>query len=379
MNEHARAGAVWVVIVAAGLVGSTGCSSDPAVSTDAGSGGDAGPAGDAGPRGDAGVGADAGFTPPSDAGERPDTGPAMSGTIAGCTIFPADNPWNQDVSALPMHPRAAQILANMSPATTMHPDWGNWSTDHYGIPWVAGTGAPPVEMMWTESWGSDQSDPLACPTGGGMFCYPIPTTAPIEGGPGASTGSDRHVLYLDTAGAPGNCTLYELYNTQNFVSSPWRAINGAIFHLSTNALRPEGWTSADAAGLPILPGLVRVEEVLAGEIRHAIRFTVETTAEGYIHPATHQAGVAGTDLPPMGLRLRLRADFPTTGLMPSAVVIIRAMQRYGIILADNGSDWFITGDSDDRWDPLMDDVITGLRTVHGSDFQVLDTGPTLGP
>ncbi len=364
---------MWVV-VAAGASGA-GCSSDPAVGpTDAGPGG-----GDAGPRGDAGPGADAGITPPSDAGMRPDTGPAMSGTIAGCTIFPADNAWNQDVSALPLHPRAAQILANMSPGTAMHPDWGNWSTDHYGIPWTAGTGAPPVELMWTESWGAAESDPLACPSGGGMFCYPIPTTAPIEGGPGADTGSDRHVLYLDTAGAPSNCTLYELYNAQNFTSAPWVAINGAIFHLGSNALRTEGWTSADAAGLPILPGLVRVEEVLAGEIHHAIRFTMNTSAEGYIHPATHHAGVAGADLPPMGLRLRLRADFPVAGLMPSALVVVRAMQRYGVILADNGSDWFITGDSDDRWDPLMGDLIDGLGTVHGSDFEVLDTGPTIGP
>jgi hypothetical protein len=303
----------------------------------------------------------------------------MSGFIAGCRVFPADNPWNQNVSGLPLHPRAAQILENMSPSGALHPDWGNWSTDHYGIPWTTGTGAPPVPMTWTTSWGDDESDMLACPGGGGAFCYPIPGTAPIEGGPGASSGSDRHVLYLDTGGAPDHCTLYELYNAQNFTGPGWTAANGAIFPLDTNTLRPDGWTSADAAGLPVLPGLVRVEEVLAGEIQHAIRFTMSQTARGYIHPATHQAGTSGTDLPPMGLRVRLRVDYPVASAPAPAQVILRAMQSYGLILADNGSDWYITGDSDDRWDPLMDDVIDGLRDVHGSDFEIVDTGPTITP
>jgi hypothetical protein len=187
------------------------------------------------------------------------------------------------------------------------------------------------------------------------------------------------VLYLDTGGAPDHCTLYEIYNAQNFVGPGWTAANGAIFPLDTNALRPEGWTSADAAGLPILPGLVRVEEVLAGEIQHAIRFTMDATAQGYIHPATHEAGTSGADLPPMGLRVRLRGDYPVDSAPAPAQVILRAMQTYGLILADNGSDWYITGDSDDRWDPLMDDVIGGLDAVQGSDFEVVDTGPTITP
>lgn len=297
-------------------------------------------------------------------------------SLDGCRIFPADNPWNQPATGMSTRGDGPAILANMNPTAGLHPDWGNWSTDHYGIPWTSGTGAPPVALQWTSTWGASESDPLACSGGGGSFCYPIPTTAPIEGGPSASSGSDRHVLFLDTAGAPDDCTLYELYNAQNFTSPPWRASNGAIFHLGTNALRGEQITSADAAGLPILPGLVRVDEVLAGEIRHAIRFTVNRTAMAYLHPATHAAGTTGTNLPPMGLRLRLRADFPATGLSPSTATVVTALKTYGLILADNGSDWFLTGDSDDRWDPLMDALVTELRTVRGSDFEVLDTGPS---
>ena len=297
-------------------------------------------------------------------------------SLDGCRLFPADNPWNQPATGMSPRGDGPAILANMNPTAGLHPDWGNWSTDHYGIPWTSGSGAQPVALQWTSTWGASESDPLACSGGGGSFCYPIPTTAPIEGGPSAGSGDDRHVLYLDTAGAPDNCTLYELYNAQNFSAPPWRASNGAIFHLGTNALRGEQITSADAAGLAILPGLVRADEVLAGEIRHAIRFTANRTAREYIHPATHAAGTTGTNLPPMGLRLRLRDNFPMTGLSPATATVVTAMKTYGLILADNGSDWFLTGDSDDRWDPLMDVLVPELRTVHGSDFEVLDTGPS---
>ncbi|HYV48345.1 MAG TPA: hypothetical protein VFA20_25975 [Myxococcaceae bacterium] len=298
-------------------------------------------------------------------------------TLDGCRLFPSDNPWNQPATGMSPRGDGAAILATMNPTAGLHPDWGNWSADHYGIPWTSGSGAQPVALQWTSSWGASESDPLACSGGGGNFCYPIPTTAPIEGGPAASSGSDRHVLYVDTAGAPDNCTLYELYNAQSFTSAPWRASNGAVFHLGSNALRGEQITSADAAGLPILPGLVRVDEVLQGEIRHAIRFTVNRTATAYIHPATHAAGTSGANLPPMGLRLRLRADFPMAGLSPPTATVVTALKTYGLILADNGSDWYLTGDSDDRWDPLMDALVPELRAVHGSDFEVLDTGPSL--
>ena len=369
------------------VVGDAGPPRDAGPRMDGGSGADAGPGTDAGPDFDAGPDMDAGPAPGIDAGPAPgtdagpapttDAGPMPRPMIAGCAIFPADNPWNQDVTTLPLHPRAAEIGSRMNRTRALHADWGNWSVDHYGIPWTSGAGAPALTLTITTAWGAGETDPLPCPGGGGMFCYPIPSTSPIEGGSAASSGSDRHVLYLDTAGAPGDCTLYELYNAQNFTGPGWRAANGAIFHLGTNALRPEGWTSADAAGLPILPGLVRVDEVLAGEIRHALRFTMASTARAYIHPATHAAGDVGTDLPPMGLRVRLRADYPVAGAPAPAQVILRAMQTYGMLLADNGSDWYVTGDSDDRWNAIIDDVITGLGAVHGSDFEILDTGPSL--
>ena len=305
------------------------------------------------------------------------SGTAPSGsvpTIAGCNIFPADNPWNTDISAYPLNANSATYLANMSPSTGFHPDWGT-VTDEYGIPFATGTGATPQPMTWNVDYGATESDKLPCPTGTNQFCYPIPLTAPIEGGPSASTDSDRHVLYIDTAGAPSNCTLYELYNAQNPTgTSGWTASNGAIFHLGSNALRTDGWTSADAAGLPVLPGLVRYDEVMAGEIRHAIRFTIQRSYQGYIHPATHAAGNSSTTLPPMGLRLRLKASFSTTSFSGPTLVILTAMKKYGIILADNGSNWYISGETNQGWDSYMDGLVSGLSKLHGSDFEVVDTG-----
>jgi hypothetical protein len=258
----------------------------------------------------------------------------------------------------------------------MHPDWGNWSIDHYGIPFSSGSGAALQPVTWSASWGASESDPNPCPTGGGQFCYPIPLTAPIEGGPDASTDSDRHVLYIDTTGAPNNCTLYELYNAQNPTGGRgWTAGNGAIFRLGSNALRTDGWTSADAAGLPILPGLVRFAEVDAGEIRHAIRVTFNNTYQGYIHPATHAAGKSNASLPPMGLRLRLKASFDASGITGASLVVVTAMKKYGLIVADNGSDWYISGESNDGWDAYMDNLVSTLSKIHGSDFEVVDTGP----
>jgi hypothetical protein len=289
--------------------------------------------------------------------------------IAGCRIFPPDNPWNLDISSYPKNPNDATYRTTMHTTTALHPDWGTW-TEGYGIPWNTGTGAAAIKMTWTASWGATESDKLPC--SGSEFCYPIPTSCKIEGGASASTGSDRHLLFLDTAGAPNNCTLYELYNAQNWSGPNWVAQNGAIFHLGTNALRPDGWTSADAAGLPVLPGLVRYDEVAAGEIKHAIRFTMNNTYQGYIHPATHAAGLSSSTYPPQGLRMRLTKDI--AGYTGPAKVILTAMKKYGIILADNGSNWFITGDSDDRWGPLMDGIITAFGTVHGGDFESVDTG-----
>jgi hypothetical protein len=306
------------------------------------------------------------------------TGIGVSPTLGGCRIFPPDNPWNQDISGLPVHANSATYIANMSPTKTMHPDWGTM-TDHYGIPFGSGTGATPQPLTWTESWGASDSDPLPCPTGSNKFCYPIPRDPNlIEGGADPSNDGDRHVLYIDTAGAPNDCTLYELYEAQlPSGTSGWTAGNGAIFHLGTNALRADGLTSADAAGLPILPGLVRYDEVMAGEIKHAIRFTVNRSSNGYIHPATHYAGSSNTSLPPMGLRVRLKASFDTSKFTGPTLVVMTAMKKYGLILADNGSDWYITGESNNGWDSLMDGLLTGLGKVKGSDFEAVDTGPIL--
>ncbi len=352
-----------------------GCSDGSSAAGAGGAVGTGGRSESGGSLGSGGVASTGGITGSGGTASTSTAASSGSPTIAGCAIFPADNPWNQDILGLAVHPSSATYLANMSAGTAFHPDWGTM-TDHYGIPFATGTGATPQPITWTESWGATESDPLPCPSGTNKFCYPIPLTTPIEGGTGADTGSDRHVLFIDTAGAPKNCTLYELYNAQNPTgTSGWTAANGAIFHLGSNTLRPDGWTSADAAGLPILPGLVRLDEVVAGEIRHAIRFTVSRSSQGYIHPATHAAGNSNTALPPMGLRLRLKASFNTSVLSGPSLIIATAMKKYGIILADNGSNWYISGESNEGWAPYMDGLLTGMRAIHGTDFEVVDTGP----
>jgi hypothetical protein len=295
--------------------------------------------------------------------------------VGPCHVFPADNAWNRDVSADPLRADSATYIAKMTPTRGLHADWGT-VTEEYGIPYSMGTGAAPQPITWTQSYGSTESDRLPCATGGNLFCYPIPLTAPIEGGPSAADDSDRHVLYVDTAGAPDNCTLYELYDALNpSAGSGWKASNGAIFHLGSDDLRTAGWTSADAAGLPILPGLVRLDEVKAGAVRHAIRFTMHNSYQGYIHPAVHAAGSSDATLAPMGLRLRLRASFDTSTATGATLVILTAMKKYGIILADNGSDWYISGESNEGWASIMDGIVSGLAKVKGSDFEVVDTGP----
>lgn len=281
-------------------------------------------------------------------------------TIGGCPIFPADNPWNtriDDATTYPVHPQAAAYAKTMSLTTHLHPDWGDWSMDHYGIPWQtvpAGQATAPMTFQY-----ADQSDPGP---------YPFPATAKIEGG--AGSGGDMHVLVVAT----GACSLYETWSS-TFVGPGWSCGSGARFDLSSNALRPDGWTSADAAGLPVLPGLVKVSEVQAGAVNHAVRFTMASTQQAYIHPATHAAGKADATLPPMGLRLRLKATFDMTPFTGPTKVILVALQRYGIILADNGSNWYLSGDSDDAWSPLMDALVSDFGKVHGSDFEAVDSGP----
>jgi hypothetical protein len=281
-------------------------------------------------------------------------------TIGGCPIFPADNPWNtriDDTSKFPVHPQWSTFMATMNLTKHLHPDWGDWSMDQYGIPWQTVPASQPGVPMTFDY--ADQSDPGP---------YPFPSSAKVEGG--AGSGGDMHVLVVET----GSCTLYETFSS-TFVGPGWSCGSGAKFDLSSDSLRPDGWTSADAAGLAILPGLVKVSEVTAGAVNHAIRFTMNSTQQAYIHPATHAAGKDDPTLPPMGLRLRLKASFDTSTFTGPSKVILVAMQQYGIILADNGSDWFISGDSDDAWTPLMDSLLSDLSMVHGSDFEAVDTGP----
>jgi hypothetical protein len=312
-----------------------------------------------------------------DTGTTIDTGPTTgSPIVAGCTIFPPDNPWNTRIDSYPLSAHSTDYLATMNVTKHLHADWGTF-TDLYGIPWDSGTGAASKHMDWSVSYGFTESDTLPCTDGSGYsFCYPIPFTVHIEGGPAASTGSDRHVNWLDTGGAPDHCILYEVYNAQNppDASGGWTAQNGAIFHLDSDALRPDGWTSADAAGLSVFAGLVKYDEVAAGEIRHAIRFTMASTSKYFIHPATHHASSLDLYYPPMGLRLRLKSSVSITAYTPEAQVILRAMQRYGIIVADNGSDWYISGDTNDGWAAIIGGIGTAFNAIVGSDFEVVETG-----
>jgi hypothetical protein len=291
-----------------------------------------------------------GATPADPAGSPSPGGspgaPAGGGpAIAGCAIFPADNPWNRDVSQDPVDPRSDAYIASIGADRTLHPDFGADPT--YGIPWIT---VPPTQPRVPMTFDyAEESDPGP---------YPFPPDAPVE------AGSDRHVLVLERE----TCRLYETWDSR-YVGPGWHAGSGALFHLGSNALRPDGWTSADAAGLPILPGLVRRDEVLAGEIRHAVRFTVSRTQRGYVHPATHFASSStDPDRPPMGMRVRLKASYDIARFTGAARVILVALRRYGMIVADNGSDWFITGETNRAWD---DADLDQLKTVPGRAFEVV--------
>lgn len=287
------------------------------------------------------------------------SGPILKTRLGDVEIFPADNPWNSRVDDLPVHPQSDQWIRSVGPGTKLHPDFGTvWQGAPIGIPYViVPSDQPKVAVAFQYA---DESD--AGP-------YPIPPNPPIEGGPNADADSDRHILMID----PKKKLLYELFQVLPDGQGGWRAGSGAIFDLSTNRVRPDGWTSADAAGLPIFPGLVRYDEVAAGEIRHALRFTVRKTQRGYIFPARHFASRSNDrDLPPMGLRVRLRKNFDISKFPKSAQVILTALKRYGMLLADNGSDWFISGVPDRRWD---DDELATLKRVTGRDLECVLTGP----
>ncbi|MCZ7535514.1 MAG: hypothetical protein M5T61_05895 [Acidimicrobiia bacterium] len=276
-------------------------------------------------------------------------------SVGGCRVLPADNAWNTDVSKLPVHRRSRRFITNINSdgPTKLHADFGGGGK--YGIPYVT---VAKDQHRWPIVYTAygDESDP-------GPF--PIPRRAPVEGG--RRSDGDRHVLVVQR----GSCRLFELYRAF-WRNDHWEADSGAKWNLRSNRLRPRGWTSADAAGLPILPGLVRYDEVAAGEVRHAIRFTVRRTQRGYVLPATHFAS-SSTDAgrPPMGLRLRLKRSYDLSRFHGQARVILRALKRYGMIVADNGENWFLTGAADPRWD---DEDLDQLKTVPGRAFEVVNTG-----
>ena len=280
-------------------------------------------------------------------------------TLGGCPMYPADNAWNTSIRNAPLRSNSAQMIAYIQAhgGDNLHPDFGE--NTEYGIPYVLVPQNQPLVPITYDAYG-DESEP-------GPF--PIPLNAPIEGPVGATSG-DRHVLVLQQ----GTCRLYEL-GTARRSGAGWLASGGAVFDMTSNALRPLGWTSADAAGLPILAGLVRYEEVAAGHIDHAIRITFDTTRRGYILPATHFASsVTDVNAPAMGQRLRLSAGYDISGLTGQARVIAEAMKNYGVIVADNGSNWFFQGAPSAGWN---DDDLNQLKSIPGSAFEAVDTGAVL--
>lgn len=295
--------------------------------------------------------------PPAVPGPGPIGGTAGPGTtLAGCPVFPADHAWNRNIASAPVRPDSAGVVAHVLAhgGANLHADFGGGG--QYGIPFTVVAGGPLIPVNYT-AYG-DESDP-------GPF--PVPLTAPVEGG--AASDGDRHVLTLDSS----TCRLYELYDAHPGAGS-WSAASGAVWNLRSNALRPAGWTSADAAGLAILPGLARYDEVASGAITHALRFTVRRTRDATVLPATHAAATCTDDCahaPAMGMRFRLKAGFDRSRYTGQARVILDALATYGMIVADNGSNWFISGDGDPRWN---DDDLNQLKSVPGSAFEVVDTG-----
>ena len=278
-------------------------------------------------------------------------------TIAGCPVFPASNVWNQPVDKLPVAANSAQVIASIGLDAPLHADFGSglYNGQSIGIPYVVVHGRSTPKSHLTFDY-ADESD---------RGPYPIPRNVPIEGYPNPDDG-DRHALIVDR----DTCHLDELYALRH-TASGWAAGSGAIWSLRSNALRPAGWTSADAAGLPIFPGLARWADAATGRIDHALRFTASKTRRAYIYPARHYASDSSDpSLPPMGLRVRLKASFDISTFPPQARIVLTALKKYGMILADNGSPWFISGAPSPHW---SNDQLHTLGQVTGSDFEVVDT------
>lgn len=295
---------------------------------------------------------------------------AAQQTIGDCQILPTNNIWNTPVAQLPVVANSDAIIGHIGAAQTMHPDFGTvWEGAPIGIPYVVVENIQsmvPIDFDILGGW-PEESDPGP---------YPIPLDAPIEGGDDPGNFGDRHVLVVRR----GACILYELYHSwregENGCAIPgsppgWCGLSGATFDLGSNALRPDEWTSADAAGLPILPGLVRYDEVESGEIRHALRFTVDVTRQSWVWPARHQSGATmDANAPPMGLRLRMKADYDIAGFTPRVRTILQALKTYGMMVADNGTDWYLNGVPDPRWDD--DELVSQFDEIPGSAFEVVD-------
>ncbi len=276
-------------------------------------------------------------------------GAAKSPMLFGCPVFPADNVWNTPVDGVPKNANSDAYIQTMGPDKTVHPDFGA----NGGIPFEA---VPPgTKRVKVDFDNRDESD---------LGNYPIPPNAPIEGG--ADSPGDRHIILVE----PVRCMLFELFDAHPEANGQWKVGSAIKMDLTSNALRGDGKTSADAAGLPILPGLVKYDEVASGHIEHAIRFTVPQTQAAYVWPARHYASkLKGANYPPMGLRLRLRKDFDISGFSKTNQVILVALKRYGMILADNGGSFYLSGAPDRRWD---DDDLHRLNGVKGSDFEAVD-------
>jgi hypothetical protein len=275
--------------------------------------------------------------------------------LGACPMFPKNNIWNTRIDKLPVDQNSSAYISSIGAGTGLHADFGSglYEGKPIGIPFVV---VPANQAGVNMSFGyADESD---------HALYPIPSNAPIEGG-SSSTG-DRHILIV----RQGECKLYEVGNAYPNPNGSWRVGAGAIWDLNSNALRPSTWTSADAAGLPILPGLVRHDEVAAGVIAHAIRFTAQTTQTAFVWAARHQAGASSDPkLPPMGARFRLKASVDLSSFPKDVRVILQALKTYGLILADNGSSWYVSGTQDEAWD---NDVLSSISKVKGSDFEAVN-------
>ncbi len=306
-------------------------------------------------------GSDSGTSEGTDSGgpsePTPPTPPPTGGTgthLGACAVFPADNAWKRDVSSDPLDPDAAAIIANIqghangAEERNIKADFG--SDPAWGLPYVVVPASQSMTPVTFNEYG-DESDPGP---------YPVPRDAPIEG------GNDHHVLVVHE----GTCRLYEMYHAR-WNGSGWTAGSGAMFDLTSNALRPSGWTSCDQAGLPILPGLVRYDEIQAGEIRHALRVTINEPGATWVDPARHPGTSGDQFAPPMGARLRLRADFDLSPYHGAALIVMRALKRYGMFIADTGTNWYISGATDPRWN---DDDLGQLRNVPGTAFEVVRLG-----